>query len=334
MGWCLDAGKTARPSRRSTLLLLLAASSGLGLRAMADGKWPVPITRFISPFAAGGALDVQARIIAELLKSELGTTFLVETHPGAGGAIGTRLVVQAAPDGSAFLFTSSSVSILPALNSHLGFDPVRDLSPISVVCDVPPLLLVGPDSRFKDLRQLIDEARASPGRLNYGSGGIGSSNHLAAASFARMAKIEMVHIPYGGTAQTLNALYAGQVDLIFAPSIEVLAHVREGQLRVLGVGMPERVSALPEVPAIAELVPGYAVPNWFAVFAPARLPENLRTRMVQALASIRDAPLLRARFEAGAAVPRLDGPDLLAKRMAEEKPRWAEVVTQLGIQPQ
>jgi tripartite-type tricarboxylate transporter receptor subunit TctC len=334
MGFCLDAGKGVRPSRRSALLFLAAASSGLGSRAMAETKWPVPITRFISPFAAGGALDVQARIVAELLKSELGTTLLVETHPGAGGAIGTRLVVQAAPDGSAFLFTSSSVSILPALNSHLGFDPVRDLRPISVVCDVPPLLLVRPDSRFKDLRQLIGEGRASPERLNYGSGGIGSSNHLAAASFARMAKIEMVHIPYGGTAQTLNALYAGQVDLIFAPSIDVLAHVREGQLRVLGVGMPERVSALPQVPAIAEVVPGYAVPNWFAIFAPARLPDHLRTRMVQALATIRDAPLLRARFEAGAAVPRLDGPDLLAKRMAEEKPRWAELVTQLGIQPQ
>ena len=334
MGFCLDAGKGVRPSRRSALLFLAAASSGLGSRAMAETKWPVPITRFISPFAAGGALDVQARIVAELLKSELGTTLLVETHPGAGGAIGTRLVVQAAPDGSAFLFTSSSVSILPALNSHLGFDPVRDLRPISVVCDVPPLLLVRPDSRFKDLRQLIGEGRASPERLNYGSGGIGSSNHLAAASFARMAKIEMVHIPYGGTAQTLNALYAGQVDLIFAPSIDVLAHVREGQLRVLGVGMPERVSALPQVPAIAEVVPGYAVPNWFAIFAPAWLPDHLRTRMVQALATIRDAPLLRARFEAGAAVPRLDGPDLLAKRMAEEKPRWAELVTQLAIQPQ
>jgi tripartite-type tricarboxylate transporter receptor subunit TctC len=331
---CLEAGKDVRPSRRNALLLLLAASSGLGPHAMADAKWPIPITRFISPFAAGGALDVQARIVAELLKSEFGTTFLVETHPGAGGAIGTRLVVQAAPDGSTFLFTSSSVSILPALNPHLGFDPVHELSPISVVCDVPPLLLVRADSRFKDLRQLISEGRASPGQLNYGSGGVGSSNHLAAASFARMAKIEMVHIPYGGTAQTLNALYAGQVDLIFAPSIDVLAHVREGRLRVLGIGMPERAPALPEVPAIAELVPGYAVPNWFAVFAPARLPDNLRARMVQALASIRDAPLLHARFEAGAAVPRLDGPDLLAKRMAEEKARWAELVTQLGIQPQ
>src|SRR5262249_15232306 len=140
--------------------------------------------------------------------------------------------------------------------------------------------------------------------------------------------------PYGGSAQTLNALYGGQVDLIFAPSIDVLGHVRAGQLRALGVGMPERVAALPDVPAIAELVPGYAVPNWFAIFAPARLPDNLAARIGRALASVRDAPLLRARFEAGAAVPRLDGPDLLTKRMAEETPRWAELINQLGLQRQ
>ncbi len=341
------SGQGARLSRRRTLQLLAGAASG-GLaapvlaqkqeqaqaQAQENATWPVAVTRFISPFAAGGALDVVARILVELLTPVLGATFLVETHPGAGGAIGTRLVAQSRADGGAFLITSSSISILPALNSHLGFDPLRDLAPISVVCDLPPLLLVRADSRFKSLKQLIDEGRAAPGRLNYGSGGVGSSNHLAAAAFARMAKIEMVHIPYGGTAQTLNALYGGQVDLIFAPSIDILAHVRQGTLRVLGVAMPDRVPALPDVPAIAELVPGYAVPNWFAIFAPAHLPEPLSTRMVQALAGVRDAPKLRAHFEAGAAVPRLDGPDLLARRMAEEEPRWAELVAQLGIQRQ
>ncbi len=320
-------------SRRSALLLIATAFTGRGPVARAQEAWPVSVTRFIVPFAAGGALDVLARIIAERLTRELGATFVTESRPGAGGAIGTQAVVRAPPDGGTLLFTSSSIAILPALNPNLGFDPVRELLPVSVVCDVPPVLLVRADSRFASLRELVAEARSAPGRLNYGSGGVGSANHLAGASFASMAGIDMVHIPYGGTAQTLNAIYGGQIDFIFAPTLDVLGHVREGRLRALGVGMPERVPALPDVPAIAEVVPGYAAPNWFAIFAPARLPESVRARLVQALASLRDAPELRARLEAGAALPRLDGPEPLAKRMAEEVPRWTQLIAHLGIKP-
>ena len=320
-------------SRRMALLLLATAWSVPARLGQSQEAWPVSVTRFVVPFAAGGALDVLARMIADRLTRELGATFLVETRPGAGGAIGAHTVVRAPADGSTLLFTSSSISILPALNPNLGFDPVSELLPVSVVCDVPPVLLVRADSRFASLRELVAEGRSAPGRLNYGSGGVGSANHLAGASFASMAGIEMVHIPYGGTAQTLNAVYSGQIDLIFAPTLDVLGHVRDGRLRALGVGMPKRVPALADVPAIAEVVPGYAAPNWFAIFAPARLPESVRTRLVHALASLRDTPELRARLDAGAALPRLDGPEPLAERMAEEVPRWTQLITQLGIRP-
>jgi len=320
-------------SRRMALLLLATAWSVAARLGQAQEAWPVSVTRFVVPFAAGGALDVLARMIADRLTRELGATFLVETRPGAGGAIGAHTVVRAPADGSTLLFTSSSISILPALNPNLGFDPVSELLPVSVVCDVPPVLLVRADSRFAGLRELVAEGRSAPGRLNYGSGGVGSANHLAGASFASMAGIDMVHIPYGGTGQTLNAVYSGQIDLIFAPTLDVLGHVRDGRLRALGVGMPERVRALADVPAIAEVVPGYAAPNWFAIFAPARLPESVRTRLVHALASLRDTPELRARLDAGAALPRLDGPEPLAERMAEEVPRWTQLITQLGIRP-
>lgn len=320
--------------RRTALLLLAAAGSFPTRIAEAQGAWPVPFTRFVVPFAAGGALDVICRIVADRLTREINATFVVETRPGAGGAIGAQAVVRAPADGSTLMFTSSSIAILPGLNPNLGFDPIRDLLPVSVVCDLPPLLLVRADSRFASLRDLLAEARSAPGRLNYGSGGAGSANHLACASFVSMAGIDIVHIPYGGTGQTLNALYGGQIDLIFAPAVDVLSHVREGRLRALGVGMPERLSALPDVPAITELVPGYAAPNWFAIFAPARMPESVRTRLVQALASIREAPELRARMEAGASLLRLDGPEFLAKRMAEEVPRWTKLIAQLGIKLQ
>jgi tripartite-type tricarboxylate transporter receptor subunit TctC len=320
------------PLSRRTALWLAPLAWGIAARAVAaDEAWPVSTARFIVPFAAGGALDVSARIVAQQLSQKLGATFLIESRPGAGGAIGLQDVVRAPPDGGTLLFTSSSVAILPAMNRNLHVDPQRDLLPISLVCDVPPVLLVPAESRFKDLRALIAEARSSPGRLNYGSGGVGSANHLAGASFAIMAGIDMVHIPYGGTAQTLNALYGGQIDLIFAPTFDVLSHVREGRLRALGVAMPERVPALPDVPAIAELVPGYAAPNWFAIFAPAHLAESARTRLQQALTSLRNAPELRASFDAGAAIARLDGPEPLAQRMTEDVPRWAKLVARLGI---
>ena len=344
-GVCRTAGLLLRVDRPHSLEgMWLSRRSALGLfatgwsvripLAQADEAWPVPVTRFIVPFSAGGALDVLARIISERLSRELHATFLVESRPGAGGAIGTHDVVRAPTDGSTLLFTSASVAILPAMNPNLGFDPLHELLPVSLVCDVPPVLLVRADSRFTGLRELIIQGRSAPGHLSYGSGGVGSSNHLAAAYFASRAGIEMVHIPYGGTAQTLNALYGGQIDLIFAPTFDVLSHVREGRLRALGVAMPERVPALPDVPAIAEFVPGYAAPNWFAIFAPAGLPESIRMRLQHVLASLRDAPDLRARFDAGAALPRLDGPEPLAARMAEEVPRWMQLVAQLGINQQ
>jgi tripartite-type tricarboxylate transporter receptor subunit TctC len=300
-------------------------------RSEAQTAWPVRLSRFIVPFAPGSALDIPARMIAQRLGGGLGATFIVENRPGAGGGIGAQAAVQAPPDGSTFLFTSSSVSILPALQPNLGLDPRRDLLPVSLVCDVASVLLVRADSRFKSVPQLIAEARSAPGRITYGSGGAGSSNHLAGASFASMAGIDLLHIPYRGTALSLNALYAGDIDLIFAPTLDVMGHVAQGQLRALGTTLPERLPAMADVPAIAEFVPGYAVSNWFAIFAPARLPEDIRSRLVQALASVRDWPDLQERFAAGAALERLDGPDPLAKRLTEDTLRWAQLVEKLGI---
>jgi tripartite-type tricarboxylate transporter receptor subunit TctC len=303
-------------------------------RSEAQNAWPVHVSRFVVPFAPGSAIDVPARLIAQRLGETLGANFILENRAGAGGGIGAQMVVQAAPDGSILLITSSSVSILPALQPNLGLDPRKDLLPVSLVCDLAAVLLVRAESRFKTVPQLIAEARAAPGRLTYGSGGVGSSNHLAGAAFASMAGIELLHVPYRGTAQSLNAVYAGDIDLIFAPTLDVLGHVRQGTLRALGTSLPERLPGLAGVPAIAEFVPGYAVSNWFAIFAPAKLPEDIGSRLVQALASLRDWPDLQAHFATGLAVPRLDGPGPLAKLLAEDTSRWAQLITKLGIKPE
>jgi tripartite-type tricarboxylate transporter receptor subunit TctC len=329
--------KGTRLQMRRREFLRVAAAGGCFAAASARAEdaakdaWPAHTARFIVPFAAAGAIDIPARLIADRLSRDLAANFIVENRTGAGGAIGAQAIVQWPPDGSGFLFTSSSVASLPALRAKLGFDPLHDLLPVSLVCDVPTALLVAAKSRFADVPQIIAEARANPGKLTYGSGGVGSSNHLAGASFASTAGIELLHVPYRGAAQVLNAIYAGQIDLMFAPTLEMLGYVKARAVRALGIALPQRLPTLPDVPAIAEFVPAYAVSNWFAMFAPEHLPEELRARMVKALAALRDWPDLQARLGAGAAIVRLDGPEPLAKRLAEDTANMSALIKKLGL---
>ncbi len=210
-------------------LLLGAALAGIAgaAHAQAQGEaWPVRQVRIIIPFAAGGPQDVPARIIADRLSQRLGAAFVVENRPGAGGGLGAQQVARSAPDGATLLFISASISILPTLQPNLNFDPVRDLDPLTTVVDLPAGLMVRTDSRFQTLQELIAFARANPGTLTYGSGGVGSANHLTTALFASMAGIELTHVPYRGVSQAVNAIYSGEIELVFGSSIEVLPHVQ------------------------------------------------------------------------------------------------------------
>ncbi|MBR0663271.1 tripartite tricarboxylate transporter substrate binding protein [Roseomonas hellenica] len=316
--------------RRRALLAIPAALAAPGL-LRAQEAWPVRQARIIIPFAAGGPQDPPARIIAEKLSQRLGATFIVDNRPGAGGGLGAQQVAQAAPDGATLLFISSSISIIPTLQVALRFDPVRDLAPISLVCDVPAALLVRSDSRFDSLAAVLAAARASPGRLTYASGGVGSANHLAGALFAALAGLDLTHVPYRGISQAVTAIYTGEIDLIFGSTLEVLAHAREGRARLLGTTMPARLPETPEVPAIAEQVPGYAAPNWFSMFAPKGMAPPLTERLVAELARLRDDPDMTARLSAGAAQMRLDGPGPLAARLAEEVVKWRDVIGRANI---
>jgi tripartite-type tricarboxylate transporter receptor subunit TctC len=315
---------------RRGLLALLPALTAPGLLRAQDA-WPVRQVRIVIPFAAGGPQDPPARIIAEKLSHRLGCTIIVDNRPGAGGGLGAQQVAQAAPDGATLLFISSSISIIPTLQQALRFDPIRDLAPVSLVCDVPAALLVRADSRFESLAAVLAAARAAPGLLTFASGGVGSANHLAGALFAALAGIEMTHVPYRGISQAVTAIYSGEIDLIFGSTLEVLAHAREGRARLLGTTMPARLPETPEVPAIAEQVPGYAAPNWFSMFAPRALPQPLLGRLVAELASLRRDADMAARLAAGAAQIRLDGPRPLAERLAEEVEKWRGVINVAGI---
>ena len=318
--------------RRRAVLAALAFAAGGG--ATAQEAWPARQVRIVIPFAAGGPQDIPTRIIADRLSQRLGATFVVENRPGAGGGLGAQAVARAAPDGATLLFISASISILPTLQPALNFDPARDLDPLTIVCDLPAGLLVRADSRFGTLAELLAAARAEPGRLTFGTGGVGSANHLTTALFAAMAGIELMHVPYRGVSQAVNALFAGEINLLFGSSIEVLPHAQQGRARLLGVTTAERVALVPEVPAIGEQVPGYAAPNFFSMWAPRGLPAPLRDRLVTELAAMREDPQLRERIAAAAGILRLDGPAVLAARLAEESAKWRGLIQSAGIRPE
>ncbi len=324
--------------RRRTLSL---AALGLAMptilrarKAWAQESWPVRTVRLVVPQAPGSPIEIPTRIVADRLSRRLGANFIVENRPGAGGGIGSKYVADAAPDGGTFLATSAGIATVQTLQPNLGFDAIRDLDPVSLMCDVPSGLLVRGDSALTSVPAVLTRARAEPGLLTYASGGVGSANHLAGALFCALAGVEMTHVPYRGVNPAVAAVYSGDITLIFGSTLELLAHVRQGRARLLGVTMPARVPALPDVPAIAEYVPGYAAPNWFPLLAPKGIPRPLMDRLVAEIALVKDSPDLAARMADGAATARMDGPAPLAERLAEEVPKWRDLIARTGIRPE
>lgn len=311
------------PLHRRALLAAAAALPVLPARAQ-PRPWPNRPVRLIIPFAPGGPVEVPARPIAEHLGQRLGQPFVVETRPGAGGALGIQAVV-ASNDGHTMLFTTSSVAILPALMRDPGYDPFRDLIPISLVSDVPMALLSRPDGPVRDLNDLVVKSRARPGSVSFASSGSGSTTHLAGELLKARAGIDLLHIPYRGAGQAVNALYAGDTDLLVTGLIETMPHVREGRLRAVAVTSPQRSAALPDVPSLAEVAPGYGITIWYAMFAPRGTPDEVVQRLAQEVAPIASGTPLAARLEASGGQLLLDGPAPLAERMRVEVPQWREI---------
>ncbi|MDO9502123.1 tripartite tricarboxylate transporter substrate binding protein [Falsiroseomonas sp.] len=313
------------------------ALAGLGLAplclapAQAQAAWPNRPVRFIVPFAAGGPVEVPARFIAESLGGRIGQPVLVETRPGAGGSLGVQAVVQA-NDPHTLLFTTSSVAIVPALMANPGYDPFRDLVPITMVSEAPMVILARPENPIRDLADLIARAKAAPGAITYGTSGVGSTTHLGGALLGVRAGIDLLHVPYRGAGQAVTALYAGDTDLLVTGTIEALTHVRDRRLKAIAVTSAERASSLPDVPAISEAVPGYAMTIWYAMFGPRNTPQDVVDRLAREVAPMARGNLLATRMEESGATLLLDGPARLAERLRVEVPQWREVVARAGIQ--
>jgi tripartite-type tricarboxylate transporter receptor subunit TctC len=294
-------------------------------------EWPSGTVKVIVPFAAGGPLDLPCRLLIDRLGAQTKGTFILENRGGAGGSVGAQAVVQSAHDGSTFLFTSSSIAAAPALYPKLGFDPLQALIPISLVTDFPISVAVRANSPIRDLADLLAKARAEPGKLTYGSGGIGTGNHLGAELLKRTAGIDLLHVPFRGISLAINALYAGDIDLVVTNALETLAHVRDGRMRALGVGSTKRMPELPDVPAIGELVPGYVMTNWYGLFAPHGVPAPILARLQAELPAVRDDPGLQQRAHAASITMLVTPADDLRARMAAEVPRWRQLIPQLGL---
>jgi tripartite-type tricarboxylate transporter receptor subunit TctC len=327
-----------RFSRRHALLLGLFMGQTRFVMAQTAGPaqapaWPVRPVRIIVPFAAGGPVEVPARGIAEYLSQRLGQPFIVETRPGAGGALGVQLTVQST-DQHTLVLTTGSVGILPALQKNPGFDPIRDLNAISLVSESALAFNVRAESRLTNLAELIRQAKASPGRISFGSSGVGTTSHLVGELLKDRAKIDLLHVPFRGTGQGLASLLNGDVDILVTDASVPVPHVREGRLRVLGVTTEARVASLPEVPAVAEILPGFVMPLWFGLFGPNHLPPGVPQRLAQELEPLRVGSDLARRMEAGGSRLLLSGPESLAARVVTEVPMWRDIVLAAGITPE
>jgi len=316
-------------SRRS---LAIAALATLPAVARGNDALPTRPIRLVAPFAAGGASDLIARMLAEALGTSLGQQVVVENRTGAGGAIGTEAVVRARPDGTTLLMGSQATHATNPALYRLAYDPGTDLVPVAAVAGVPGLLVVGPGSPTRSLNELIAAARAAPGSIAYGSAGIGASTHMTMALLAQMAGIDLQHVPYRGTGPAMQDLLAGRIAAMFDTMPTALPHVREGRLRALAVSTATRNAALPDVSTVAETgLAGYEALNWYAVFAPKGIPEPMLDAMHRGIAAVVATPAFRERLLAQGMDPMAGTPAELAAYVAADRARWTDLVRTANI---
>ena len=317
------------PSRRA---LLAAASLTLAGSAFAQGT--LPPVRILVGAPPGGTTDTMARTLAQEFGRALGRTVVVENRPGAGGNIAAEAVARATPDGTTLLMSFTSHAINASLYPSLPFDPEKDFTPLTMVSTTPAVLVAHPSVPANNVKELIALAKAKPGKLNFAIGALGSSVHLAGEAFKMMSGTYIVNIPYKGTSPAIQDVLAGQVEMMFANVGNAQAHVRAGKLKALGVTSPRRLAAFPDVPAIAEVLPGYQSSAWFGLFGPAHMPPELVKRISDAARQAIASPEVRKRIESEGASPVGNAPAEFARFVHEEIVRWAKVVKYSGAKPE
>jgi tripartite-type tricarboxylate transporter receptor subunit TctC len=321
-------------TRRRALKTLGQAMAVLANAAASAAESPYPARNvtLVVPFPPGGPTDVTARLLADRLGSVLGRPIVIDNRAGASGNLAAGIVARANPDGYTLLFgTGGTHGANPALYKDPGYDPIDSFAPVVWVTRSPNIVVVNPSFPAHTIKDLIDLAKAEPGKLSSAAPGYGSTPHMAGELFKIAAGIDIVHVPYRGSGPALNDVLAGHIPIMFDGVPSSLPLVRSGQLRALAITALERLPSAPEIPTIAETIPGFEADGWFAVYAPAGTPQPIISRLNEAINEALQSDELRERYTELGAVVVGGTPQMLRDRVASEVKKWAEVVAKTGI---
>lgn len=317
--------------RRILLCLALFTLHQFAMPAWAQ-PYPAKSVRLIVPWAPGGTTDILGRILAQKMSEKWGQPVLVDNRGGAAGNIGTEAMVRSPADGYTLLLgTMSTHAMNQFLYSGMGFDPVKDLAPISLVASVATVLVVHPSLPANNVSELVALARAKPGKLNFASGGVASFNQLCAELLKMTAKIDIVHIPYKGGGPAVADLVAGKVDMLFTGAPVTIPHIKAGRLKLLAVTDSKRSAALPETPTVGETLPGFEFNNWYGIMAPAGTPRPVIDFVNAEIHRVLTLPEVRERFSGLGADPTPGTPEKFGAVMAADAEKWGRVIRQSGV---
>ena len=309
----------------ATLALLVAAP------AFAQ-QYPAKTIRLIVPFVAGGSADVLGRVLAQRLTQQYGQQMVVENRPGSGGHVGAEAAARAAPDGHTIVLGTIGIHAAYTIYSKLGYDPARDLQAVAMYVDVPCILIVHPSVPVKNVKEFIALAQKKPGRLNFGTAGSGSSTHMVGEWFKIVTGVNLTHVPYKGSAQAMQDLLGGQIELMFENLPTAIAQVRAGKVRALGMTSRERSPSMPEVPTVAEAgVPGFEATAWFTIAAPAKVPADIIRKLNTDMNAFLKAPEMQQRWVEMGVVPLGGAPADAEKFFVSEREKWNKVIKAAGI---
>jgi len=318
---------------KGRIVIVVLALVGAAPAAVAAGYPDHPV-RMIVPFTPAGATDLLARLVGERLGAKLGQSVVIDNRAGAGGNVGAEIAAHATPDGYTLLMGPASVYAISAtLYPRLGYDLVKDFAPVSLVANVPHVLLVNNDLPVKSVPELVQLAKKNPGQLNIASQGSGTVSHLEAELLKHMSGIDMLHVPYRGSAPAILDLIGGRVQVMFDSIASALPHIRAGKLRAIAVASDTRSSLLPNVPTVAESLPGYSAHSWLGIFVPAGTPQSVVERLQRDLVAAIDDPKAQARLVEAGFEPKSSTREDFAKLVREEMEKWRSVVKMSGATP-
>jgi len=314
---------------RNAVMKLVVAFSVLSLASVmaVAQSWPQRSIKMIVPFPPGGGTDFVGRLVAKYLSQQLGQTIFVENHGGANGTIGLQALMKSAPDGYTIATTSDTpLTVNPLLYKNLPYQPLRDFVLVATVVRSAEMLAVHPSVPARSVAELIALAKAKPGSLSFGTGGIGNFSHLAMELFSLETGVKLLHVPYKGTGPAAMALIAGNVQIGFIPVQTLLPYVKSGQLNALAVGEPQRMPSLPDLPTVAETLPGFDTAAWEGIIVPAGTPKEIVTRLRDATISIMRDPAIAKQFTDQHKIVMVLGPDKFADLVRNDSAKWEEVI--------